>query len=45
MAIETTGERTMNSKQRNRLGRIIIATLLTSVLLLIGVKGWLGFGL
>lgn len=35
----------MNSKQRNRLGRIIIATLLTSVLLLIGVKGWLGFGL
>lgn len=35
----------MNSKQRNRLGRIIIATLLTSVLLLLGVKGWLGFGL
>ena len=35
----------MNSKQHNRLGRIIIATLLTSVLLLIGVKGWLGFGL
>ncbi|MDY4740496.1 MAG: heavy metal translocating P-type ATPase [Alloprevotella sp.] len=35
----------MNSKQRNRLGRIIISTLLTSVLLLIGVKGWLGFGL
>ena len=29
----------MNSKQRNRLGRIIIATLLTSVLLLSGVKG------
>ena len=35
----------MNSKQRNRLGRIIISTMLTSVLLLIGVKGWLGFGL
>ena len=35
----------MNRKQLLRLGRIIIATLLTSVLLLIGVKGWLGFGL
>lgn len=35
----------MNSKQRNRIGRIIIATLLTSALLLLGVEGWVGLGL
>lgn len=35
----------MNRKQRNRLGRILIATLLTGALLLLGVEGWVGLGL
>ena len=35
----------MNSKQRNRLGRILLTTLLTGALLLLGVEGWTGFGL
>ena len=35
----------MNRKQRNRLGRILLTTLLTGALLLLGVEGWTGFGL
>lgn len=35
----------MNRKQLLRLGRILIATLLTGALLLLGVEGWVGLGL
>lgn len=35
----------MNRKQQLRLGRILIATLMTGALLLLGVEGWVGLGL